>query len=83
MQDRIALRARPTDQWISQLRERYPAEASIDEALTRKLKKRGQPAYHSPSFEEIGERLHRLISAGTAGDIAIRNLRSLTGAASK
>ncbi|MFA7597565.1 MAG: phosphotransferase family protein [Novosphingobium sp.] len=83
MQDRIALRARPTDQWIAELRERYPAEASIDEALTRKLKRRGQPAYHSPSFEEIGERLHRLISAGTEGDIAIRNLRSLTGGASK
>ncbi len=77
------LRAHPTQDWIAELRRRFPTEPSIDRALTRKLEKRGQPAYHSPGFAMIGERLHQLIASETEGDIAIRNLRSLTGGASK
>ncbi|MEZ5748985.1 MAG: phosphotransferase family protein [Caenibius sp.] len=83
MDELASLRAYPTEAWIADLRLRYPVEPSIDEALTRKLHKRGQADYHSPSFDDIEQRLYRLIAAGTDYPIAIRDMRSLTGGASK
>lgn len=78
-----SLRATPTAQWIDQLRQRFPAEPSIDAGLTRKLHKRGQPEYHAPGLAEVEERLRRLIATDCEGEIAVRNLRGLTGGASK
>lgn len=77
------VRREPTDAWIAELREAYPTEPSIDAALTRKLERRGKSSYQAVPTGDIGERLHRLIAERTDGDIAIRNLRSLTGGASK
>lgn len=83
MKDPAQLRANPTEAWIDELRARYPVEPSIDQALTSKLRKRGQPAHHSLAFDDIEERLYRLIKTDTPDPVTIRNLRSLTGGASK
>lgn len=79
----VDARANPSEGWIASLRQKYPTEPSIDQALTAKLEKRGSSSYHAPSFEELGERLHHLISQSTGGEVLVRNFRSLTGGASK
>ena len=84
MADAAELRDNPTEAWIESLRARYPVEPSVDEASTRKLRKRNETThYSSPTVEEVGERLSRFLAANVDGPMAIHNLRPLTGGASK
>ncbi|MFD2578036.1 hypothetical protein ACFSTD_04115 [Novosphingobium colocasiae] len=84
MADVRQLRSHPTDEWIAQMRARYPTEPSIDEALTRRLRKRGQTvSYSSPTLDHVGERLAKFLGSQAEGPVAIRNLQRLTGGASK
>lgn len=85
MDAEAALRDTPTDAWIESLRTRYPTEPSIDAALTAKLdrRRRGAHAYHSPTPSEVSKRLEGFLTAHVSGPIAIRDLRPLTGGASK
>lgn len=84
MADFRQLRSNPTEGWIEQMRQRYPTEPSIDESLTRRLRKRGQTvSYSSPTLEEVGQRLERFLAAKADEPVTIRNLQALTGGASK
>jgi aminoglycoside phosphotransferase (APT) family kinase protein len=84
MSELSALRRNPTDAWLNELRARYPTERSVDVALTRRMRKRSQEiSYSSPSLEEVGARLKKFIAQETNGAAIIRNLRRLTGGASK
>jgi len=83
MNDDAALRDHPTDAWIETLRLRYPTEPTIDAALTRKLRQRTGSRYSSPSLETVAKRLDRFLSGQVQGSVTVRNLRPLTGGASK
>ena len=71
------------DARIAELRARYPTEPSIDQALTRKLRNRKRTQYAIPTRDEVEQRLTRFLKREIEGPIAIRNLRALTGGASK
>jgi aminoglycoside phosphotransferase (APT) family kinase protein len=66
-------------------RRRYPTEPSVDEALTRRMRKRERAGarYSSPSLEAVGARLVRFLGRRIDGPVTVRNLRTLTGGASK
>jgi aminoglycoside phosphotransferase (APT) family kinase protein len=83
MNDAAALRDRPTDAWIESLRRRYPTEPTVDAALTRKLRQRTGAHYSSASLETVAHRLDRFLRDRVEGPVVIRNLRPLTGGASK
>lgn len=84
MIDTAELRNNPTDAWIECLRARYPTEPSVDEALTRKLlRRRDARSYSSPTLEDVAKRLQNFLGQQAEGLIEIRNLRALTGGASK
>lgn len=68
---------------IEAMRERYPTEPTVDEALTRRMLRRTGARYSSPPIEEVQRRLTAFLSGKIAGPITVRNLRALTGGASK
>ncbi len=65
-------------------RDRYPTEPTVDAALNRRLEKRqaGQ-AYVVPTLDEVYERLTDFLAREAQGPVTVRNLRGLTGGASK
>lgn len=78
------LRSNPTEAWIAQMREQFPTEPSIDDALTRRLRKRNQAvSYSSPTLDHVGQRLTAFLAAQVDQPVTIRNLQRLTGGASK
>jgi aminoglycoside phosphotransferase (APT) family kinase protein len=70
---------------LAAVRNRYPVEPTIDEALTRRLAVRAKAGghYSSPSLDEIRKRLGSFIASQVDGPIEIRDLHPLTGGASK
>ncbi|MFW2828712.1 phosphotransferase family protein [Sphingomonas sp. ID0503] len=84
MIDTPALRERPTEDWIASLRQRFPTEPAVDQTLTEKLmRRRERKHYSSPPLEIVGERLNRFLETQVEGPFTVRNLRPLTGGASK
>ena len=84
MVDSRLVRSHPTEDWIAQMRARYPTEPSIDEALTRRLRKRNLDlSYSSPALEHVEQRLTEFLAAQVDQPVTIRNLQRLTGGASK
>jgi len=71
------------DQWLESLRARYPTERTIDEALTRRLRKREGARYSPLSPDAVRERLAAFLADRIKGPSQIHNLRALTGGASK
>ena len=79
-----AHRAKPSSEWIEEVRKKYPTETAIDEVFTRKLHKRGHALEHSMNFSKLLDPLTRFIKKQTGeDDIAIENLQRLSGGASK
>lgn len=84
MVDSRLVRSHPTEDWIAQMRARYPTEPSVDEALTRRLRKRNLDlSYSSPALEHVEQRLTAFLTAQVDQPVTIRNLQRLTGGASK
>lgn len=84
MVDSRLVRSHPTENWIAQMRARYPTEPSVDEALTRRLRKRNLDiSYSSPALEHVEQRLTAFLAAQVDQPVTIRNLQRLTGGASK
>ena len=84
MVDSRLVRSHPTEDWIAQMRARYPTEPSVDEALTRRLRKRNLDiSYSSPALEHVEQRLTEFLAAQVDQPVTIRNLQRLTGGASK
>ena len=68
---------------LAELRARHPVEPTVDKALLRKMSRRGGPDYSRPSLGVVAERLQRFLSSQIEGPFEIRDLRVLTGGASK
>lgn len=77
------LRDAPTEQWVNSLRERYPVERTVDEALTRKLSRRTDEAMTATNVSDLHQLLQAFLTKHIDGDFEIRNLAPLTGGASK
>ena len=76
-------RERPDDALIDAIRSRYPVEAEIDLVLTRKMRRRGGPAYAAPALAEIAAAARRLIEADLGYSVQVGAPRWLSGGASK
>lgn len=77
-------RANPTSEWIQEVRTRFPVESSLDEVMTRKLEHRRKGLEHLSDFADLAERLTGYLRKNTGqGDLALANLRRLSGGASK
>lgn len=72
----------PTQDWIGELRRRYPTERTIDEALTRKLRARSGPPYAPSPLRDIAARLERFFADAMPG-ATVSNVAPLGGGASK
>lgn len=72
----------PSSAWINSLRERYPVERTVDEALTRKMLARSGPPYAPVPLSDIEQRLCAFF-AEHAPDSTISAVVPLGGGASK
>ena len=73
----------PPAAFIDEMRRRYPTERETDELLTRKLERRGGPAYVPVTLEELSDGLQRMLSEELDGAFEISNARWFSGGASK
>jgi aminoglycoside phosphotransferase (APT) family kinase protein len=74
---------RPSPEWISALRRRFPVEREIDHILTRKLERRAGPAFMPLALDVLVKGTESLIRANHGGAFAIRDAKWLSGGASK
>ncbi|MCK9285354.1 MAG: phosphotransferase family protein [Rhodocyclaceae bacterium] len=74
---------RPTDEWIEEIRKRYPCEAEIDRVLTRKMRRRAGPPYTPVSLETLIKGTEALIRSELKDDFEIAEASWLSGGASK
>jgi hypothetical protein len=77
------LRQSPTDEFIAELRKRYPTEPEIDRVLTRKMQQRTGEPYSPVSFEQMTDCLHQLLSRELTKPFKVKNARWMTGGSSK
>lgn len=73
----------PTRDWIESVRRRFPTEATVDRALTRKLETRAGPPHRALSVGEVADLLHRYLAGRIGGAFRISDIRPLTGGSSK
>lgn len=79
-----ALRAKPTEAWISDIRARYPVETSVDEVFCRKLQNRDFAAIQDMDFSRLQEPLTEFLKQETGqSDLQVQDLQRLSGGASK
>ena len=79
-----ALRAQPSEQWISDIRNRYPVEKAIDEMFTRKLHNRSEAAGQNLDFTRLQKPLTEFLKNETGqSDLEVLDLQRLSGGASK
>lgn len=76
-------RDNPTDEFIAEIRGRFPVEAELDRLLVRKMKKRPDPPYEQITLEDMVERLERMIAAKVGAGVTVSRPNWLTGGASK
>ena len=72
----------PTEAWIEEVRARFPTEATVDEALTRKLRSRAGPAYAPSALSDIEDRLRAFLAQEEPG-AEVSGVLPLGGGASK
>lgn len=77
------LRSNPTDEWIEEVRARFPTERTVDRTLTRKLKRRSQPTAPRVTVAELQRMLQKFLATSITGPFTISNLRPMSGGASK
>jgi aminoglycoside phosphotransferase (APT) family kinase protein len=77
------IRRHPDDAFIAEVRGRFPVEREVDEVLTRKLKRRGGPAYQAVSIETLVDGAERLISGEVGYPVTVDKAAWLSGGASK
>ena len=76
-------KSRPTQEWIEQMRKRFPVEKEIDRLLTRKLNRRAGPPYSPVSLETLVAGTEALIRSNLKDEFEIADARWLSGGASK
>lgn len=80
----LAQRSNPDDEWIANIRQRFPVEHAVDEVFTRKLNRRNESAEHSMDFANLPALLRDFLVKQTGQqDLTIENLQRLSGGASK
>jgi len=72
----------PTNEWLESVRARFPTETTVDETLTRKMKKRSSETYTPSTTAEIQDLLVDFFQA-EAPSSTVSNVRPLGGGASK
>ena len=77
------VRAAPTDDFISDVRARYPVEREIDTVLTRKMVRRRAGGFQAVSLDTLIEGTRRLIEARLEYPVELNNAGWLSGGASK
>lgn len=76
-------RAAPGEDFIQQIRHKFPVEREIDRVLTRKMRNRSGPAYSPIAMDRLVEGTRSLIARHGHRDFRLSNIRWLTGGASK
>jgi len=74
---------RPSEQWINDLRKRFPCESEVDRVLTRKLRRRSGPPYSPVSLETLTAGTTALLKSELKDDFEIIETAWLSGGASK
>ena len=74
---------RPTQDWIEQLRLRFPCESEIDRVLTRKLERRAGPPYVQLTLDALRQGTEALLHSQLKEPFTITEARWLSGGASK
>lgn len=79
------IRRHPSDDFIENIRARFPTEIEIDVILTRKMHRRNRTGrlFEIISIEQLVRDATRLITHRVGYDVVIENARWLTGGASK
>lgn len=78
------MRNKPSRDWIEEVRERYPTEASIDRTLTNKLLRRSLATDSSDvRLGSLCEQLTAFIATKIDGEFMLHDLKPLAGGASK
>ncbi|MEZ0147868.1 MAG: phosphotransferase family protein [Candidatus Reddybacter sp.] len=79
-----ALRAKPTESWIADIRSCYPVETAVDEVFLRKLHNRNTAATQDMDFTRLQEPLTQFLKQETGQtDLQVQDLQRLSGGASK
>ena len=79
-----ASRRCPSDEIITQIRDRYPTEPEIDRVLTTKLHRRQRgESYEGITLDRLIDGTERLIGERLGSPVKIANARWLSGGASK
>jgi aminoglycoside phosphotransferase (APT) family kinase protein len=73
----------PADEWIEELRRRFPGEREIDRVLTNKLRRRSGPAYRSIPLERLCAGIESLLRAELHAPFELSEPSWLAGGASK
>jgi len=73
----------PSQEWIEQLRKRFPCETEIDRVLTRKMRRRAGPPYSPVPLQTLVKGAEALIRSELTDDFEISEARWLSGGASK
>ena len=78
-----AQRDSPSEDFIAQIRARYPTEREFDAMLTRKMRNRLQPRRKDTSLEDFSRHLDAFLRDHVHGEFAVRDLRWMSGGGSK
>jgi aminoglycoside phosphotransferase (APT) family kinase protein len=74
---------RPSPEWISALRKRFPTEREIDHVLTRKMQRRAGPGYSPLPLDTLVKGVESLIRSQVNELFEIADAKWLSGGASK
>ncbi len=74
---------RPSAEWISHLRQKFPCEPTVDRVLVRKLQRRAGPPFKQIPLETLVKAMRAFLGAQLKDSFEIANPRWLTGGASK
>ncbi len=78
-----AQRDTPSEDFIAQMRARYPTEREFDAMLTRKMRNRLQPRRKDIPLEDFGRHLDSFLRDHVQGDYAVHDLQWMSGGGSK
>lgn len=73
----------PSEEFIAEMRRRYPTERETEELLARKLRKRSGPPYRRATLEELSGYLHEMLHEKITGAFELSEQGWFTGGVSK
>lgn len=74
---------RPSEEWIAEMRQRFPCEAEMDRVLTEKLRRRAGPGYSPVSLEALCKGIEAQLQDELEDRFEILEPNWLSGGASK